>query len=311
MEEIKKRGRKKKVITDIPETSTEEKKVHRKRGRKPSNKQPTILEENSYYNTFDDAIVCKVKMSLEDQEKIFGSEETKTEIEVEKNDIETAKPFEMEEENINDLYKKKIKENKKLKQMIENLKKELKNFNHLEKIYTDNGTIKKAVHITNLNLVNDNDSSWKTETNRWCDYCCHSFETIPVGLPEHYNVKTNTFHTIGCFCSFNCAASYNAEIKDNKIWERLALLQRIKNKIFKDTKNKEIIRSPPRNILKVFGGDYEIDEYRGSFLTIPKKYKENFPPTIPIFGTIKAVKSYLNENTNVISESIERFSNFN
>ena len=58
------------------------------------------------------------------------------------------------------------------------------------------------------------------------------------------------------FCSFNCAHAYNVSLDDHKVWERYALLTRLKNIISANTdfECKRIVCAPPRKMLKAFGG---------------------------------------------------------
>ena len=59
-----------------------------------------------------------------------------------------------------------------------------------------------------------------------------------------------------------------------KVWERYALLTRLKNIVFAGTEleNKRIVNAPPKKVLTVFGGDKTIDEFRCDRISVPKKY---------------------------------------
>ena len=54
------------------------------------------------------------------------------------------------------------------------------------------------------------------KTDICCWWCCHKCD-VPLSLPE--KLYDDTFHVFGCFCSFNCAAAYNVNLNDYKIWE--------------------------------------------------------------------------------------------
>lgn len=294
MEEIKKRGRKKKVKED--ETPVEEK-VVKKRGRKPSNKQTVVVDENTNYNTFDEVLAVNLNLSKKILNDIYGSDDEKEKSVIIKDKINPIDDDLIED--VSDSYRKIAKENKELKNKIKELENKINKYKYLDEVAVDNGTIEKKIHMTNLNLISSDNNTWVSQTNRCCDHCCHTFTTIPIGLPESYCSIKKEFRTIGCFCSFNCAKTYNTGIKDSRIWERLSYLNRIKKIIFKEQNKafKEINKAPPREVLIKFGGDMTIEEFRSKVITIPKKYRELMPPMIPIFGVVEEIPKY-NINNN-------------
>jgi hypothetical protein len=84
-------------------------------------------------------------------------------------------------------------------------------------------------------------------------------------------------------------------------------LNRLKNIIFAGTKleNKRIVSAPPKKILKVFGGDKTIEELRGRRLSVPKRYINLLPPSIPFFATIEEIPIYLKTSkTNSLYEQL-------
>ena len=46
--------------------------------------------------------------------------------------------------------------------------------------------------------------NWIDKTDVCCWWCCHKFDSIPVGLPVDYNAKLRKFRVKGVFCSFAC-----------------------------------------------------------------------------------------------------------
>lgn len=188
---------------------------------------------------------------------------------------------------------KKTKELNLMKQQHNELQEKFNKFKYLETIVTDNGVIDKKYHIIK-DLIIDENEKWKKETDIWCNWCCHPFKTIPIGLPESYCVKKKKFVIRDCFCSFNCAHAYNISLNDHKIWERYSLLIRLKKIVFINTEleNKRIMAAPPKKILKVFGGNQTIEEFRKNRISIPKKYHNLLPPTIPYFEIIEEIPLY-------------------
>ena len=224
----KKRGRKPKNLL----SSTSLEKIPKKRGRKPSGK--IISLENSEKKdsiTIDDCIITHfpIKMSdlipckseelndtitdIVEDEAITLDDEDDTSIIEEDNDlsvinddvfiknVKSSDVNEMDKDAIIKYYNKKIKE-------LEN------------KYQTQNDMIGKKVFETDVkfNYLDNSINRWKENTDVCCWWCCHTFKTPPVSIPEKiYNKK---YYVFGCFCSFNCAYSYNINLNDYKIWER-------------------------------------------------------------------------------------------
>jgi hypothetical protein len=193
-----------------------------------------------------------------------------------------------------------------LKQQFKELEEKFERFKYLETVVSDNGVIDKEYHITK-DIVIDENGRWKKRTDVWCDWCCHPFKTVPIGLPESYCRATKKFVVRDSFCSFNCAHAFNISLNDHKVWERYALLNRLKSIIFAGTEieNKRIISAPPRKILTVFGGNKTIDELRGSRISVPKRYVSLLPPSVPFFGTIEEIPTYFETSkTNSIYDKL-------
>ncbi len=124
--------------------------------------------------------------------------------------------------------------------------------------------------------------SWPMTSPYACWYCCHTFDTTPVGIPA---ILTNyTFRCYGNFCSYNCAKRYLCPLKDdeddmasmqssNDIFrgddqgEKLQLLELLYHLETGAEMDEPIKTAPRRLILKMFGGNKDIEEFRKSFKT--------------------------------------------
>jgi hypothetical protein len=129
---------------------------------------------------------------------------------------------------------------------------------------TNNVLLKDIVHS----------EDWPDSTNYWCQWDCHGFEGAPVGIPIKY--KDDKFHVIGCFCSLECATSYNfygREDIDNA-WENYNLINMLSNKI-----NYKFVVNPAitRKCLTVFGGTLSIDVFRDKSMHNKKHYILKYP----------------------------------
>ena len=323
MEDIfiqKKRGRKPKnkddnndLIGDIKDDM-----IKKKRGRKPTGK---IYEINKSLITnmssgISNCIIAHLPLSEKDIAKIIGKE-----IIINNNNILTDEQYSDNiseiinsdsiniiqkimpsqssfiieaDDNIKHKYNEKCVELDIFKKKYDDLLEKFKKFSYLEDKITDNGVIEKKYYITNSNIFDSCGNCWKESTDSHCWWCSHSFTTVPVGLPNKYCSKQKKFYLYGCFCSFNCAHSYNLDIKDYKIWERYSLLNYIKKIIYKNIDNspKQIISAPPKEVLKVYGGELSIEEYRNSAISIPKEYYHLLPPMIPIFSVVEEIPRF-------------------
>ncbi len=142
----------------------------------------------------------------------------------------------------------------------------------------------KKIYESKVNLLDKSSNTWTEHTDIACWWCCHKFDHIPLGIPE-YIIK-DTFYLSGCFCSFNCMMAYNIDLNDYKIWERQSNIYQMKNKIDPDNKI-PIHVAPPRQILDLFGGPLNIDQYRESFFIVNKEFRYFCPPMISIVGIIE------------------------
>ena len=181
------------------------------------------------------------------------------------------------------LYKKELDENKKKEMIIKSLKEDKSK--NSSNIFDSEIQKDLKVRPINLNLV-DNNTNKLLETKKTdicCWWCTYQFDTDPCFIPEkYYNEK---YYVFGCFCSFNCAASYNLNINDYKVMERYALLKKLYN-INLDKKSK---LAPPKEVLTKYGGIVSIENYRKNFVTCDKEYRINLPPLVAIHHIIEEI----------------------
>ena len=91
----------------------------------------------------------------------------------------------------------------------------------------------------------------------WCvtDITKHTFH-IPI------SIENQVFRVIGYFCSLNCCLSYilkSVNIKNQTL--SISLLYKLYNKFIVTNNIKDIVPSPPRETLRIFGGDLTYEEY--------------------------------------------------
>lgn len=155
-----------------------------------------------------------------------------------------------------------------------------------------------------INILSDfvDTNNWINNTNIACWWCCHNFDTVPIGLPVDY--CKNKFRVKGIFCSFACTIAYgennklyntktksminslykkltgymSINMKDNSDYKNMIYSDCIKRNLFQgnDELQNEYINSllsfietpliaaPNKCVLKMFGGKLSIQEFRNS-----------------------------------------------
>jgi len=306
----KKRGRKPKV-KDLNEVD----KVPKKRGRKPKEKVYSVKElpKTFFEENKNETFILHLPIKISDQNNInnpMPSLKNDNNYSMYNEGIDSYKinennllptQFNLLSENNNlvfdnDTYieKEKLIENNDDNIYIHNkLKDDLKNEIKEDDIKT-NKVIKKNLRNILYEFINaNNDKVWPDSTNIHCWWCCHTFNGVPCALPESY--RKEKFYVNGCFCAFNCAASYNFSKNDDNMWERYSLL----NLMYKKLYNRNFVKinlAPPRETLKMFGGYLSIDEFRENSYKNEKTYMVIKPPLISIIPKIEENIATSNKN---------------
>ncbi len=119
----------------------------------------------------------------------------------------------------------------------------------------------------------DKTHEWPKATHYHCFWCCHQFKTVPCFIPV--SLTNNVYQVYGNFCSFNCALSFNFYSNHVNYCERNLLIQDLYYKIYGYDAPK-LKYAPNKEVLEIFGGSVNIDDYRETFTTI-NDYKLTFP----------------------------------
>jgi hypothetical protein len=217
----------------------------KKRGRKPKNKLIENKINDIPINSEDESIIVHLPISLNDVESIYYDD-----IKTEENNI-----FIKSESDFTTI---KFKEENKSEETEDKL---------IEKI-------NQKILGKNLNKINVHNIQFKQNTK--CLWCKHSFNTLPIEMPEDY--YNETFYCYGHYCSWNCMMAYNIDLNDTATWKRASLI----NLMFYKTYGffKEIIPAPSWLMLEDFGGILEINNFRNLFIINNKDYLVLHPPMI-------------------------------
>jgi hypothetical protein len=139
------------------------------------------------------------------------------------------------EKNIKDLYEKRLEFREKQDQLLSVKLEEMHKDEHFLNQLLENDEkpeynspnddylkVKNKVQENNkkkgyFQILYDfiHNKEWLHKTDVCCWWCCHDFNTVPLGLPLEYKKKINKFLVKGVFCSFACMLSYNNEKKYN------------------------------------------------------------------------------------------------
>jgi hypothetical protein len=97
--------------------------------------------------------------------------------------------------------------------------------------------------------------------NRICWWCCHGWEGVTLRLPFKIDTKTQKYINMGQFCSWGCMAAFNMEKNGLHAGSTINMLIASNHKkmtgVLKHPKP-----APSRYVLKPFGGDLTIEEFR-------------------------------------------------
>ena len=115
------------------------------------------------------------------------------------------------------------------------------------------------------------------EKSEVCWNCCHNFINIRHGLPLKYT--GGIFYTYGDFCSPECSLRYASENFNEKFFEISPLINLYNNVIYNS--HEPVTIAPNKLLLKTFGGNLTIEEYREKFKN-NDLYDIKLPPILPI-----------------------------
>jgi hypothetical protein len=148
------------------------------------------------------------------------------------------------------------------------------------------------------NISYDTNTEYQTtysnnNNNSHCFWCCHSIECIVYSMPYNYDIVNDSYFVFGSFCSLQCANAYNFSVhgSSDKVWEINSWIQMLGNRYgFTNT----IRPAPSKYLLKMFGGNLTINEFREAHIKSDKTYVLNIPPMISINSSSEILNtSYL------------------
>jgi hypothetical protein len=146
----------------------------------------------------------------------------------------------------------------------------------------------------NISYDNEYKSTPQNNKSSNCFWCCHLIDNhIVYSMPYNYDAVNDNYFVFGSFCSLQCANAYNfsSHGSSDKVWEINSWIQMLGKRYgFQNT----IRPAPSRYLLKMFGGNLTIEEFREAHLKSDKTYILNIPPMISINSSSEILNtSYL------------------
>lgn len=92
-----------------------------------------------------------------------------------------------------------------------------------------------------------------------CWHCCHRFDGLPFALPKHFDAVKEEYVVTGFFCSLGCVKAFALDTASHDSSQLIMLIEQMASECY-GTYN--VLPSPPRLALQMFGGPYSIEQFR-------------------------------------------------
>ena len=240
----------------------------KKRGRKPKNKVVEISATKTEIKSEEEPLIAHLPINIKD---IIGESNKNQEDSIYENDnVESSA---VEEDSLTN-----YSESDSIFLKPDVLKKPVNiNFNssenkNIESIENEISRLNLELHkLTRNNKIEISKTNYDQNTKCW--WCKNCFTCPSVGIPELY--FEDKFYCIGNFCSYNCALAYNIDVGDN-VWKRTSLLNLLYYKTYENYSN--IKAAPDWKVLKEFGGNLTIEQFRKNSIINNSDYTMLHPP---------------------------------
>lgn len=104
-----------------------------------------------------------------------------------------------------------------------------------------------------------------------CMHCSFEISKM-IQIPKHYNIYNDTYTLEGCFCSYECAKTWNLETNDSYKNIRFHLLEQY---LMSKGINEKINFAPHKKQLSIYGGKLSYNEFKQRSLLQNKSNLEN------------------------------------
>ncbi len=93
-----------------------------------------------------------------------------------------------------------------------------------------------------------------------CWHCCHPYEAEGFRIPRLFDPSESVYHVYGWYCSANCAKAYILEHSTFDRGYQMNIFVRMLRDVYGI--DRQINEAPPRLSLKMFGGPFDIENFR-------------------------------------------------
>ena len=115
-------------------------------------------------------------------------------------------------------------------------------------------------HVRPCRSARETPTTWPLGSDGWCWWCCHPFAGQPHPLPIAWDERRDLFTVCGNFCSWSCVKAYNMHSSSCYKGVRSNLIAVLRKKAC--GRLAPVKCAPPRQALRVFGGQLSIEEFR-------------------------------------------------
>jgi len=145
-----------------------------------------------------------------------------------------------------------------------------------------------------------------------CFWCCHGFSGSSFVVPIYYDVYTNMHTAEGNYCSPECALAYiykDSELSESEKWRRHSLLRAMYSALYV---GKDIFPAPDKRVLRLFGGNLDIQQYREFVYNSTKPLQIAMPPvrlyipSVNTQATTKDIKSYVSLTNETVDKASQQ-----
>lgn len=280
----KKRGRK-----PLPKKEEPKEKTYKKRGRKPKNLEEPTVDTTQLVQNNEQVILHLPINSIGNSDNPTPYEEPRNNFlkidefnnEILNGDTQSGDKLFININSITDESRLANNSSNNTNNTLNDIIEEIREQRHQEISYTNNSNDKYSFVFMDY-IETNKSNSWPSKSKIDCLWCCHPFDTEPVGIPTRRD--GDTFTMFGNFCCAECAAAYNfdSRISGDEMWERYSLLNMIYS-----ADSREIKMALPRLSLKKFGGPFTIGEFRRH--NPSKNFKITMPPVVAIIPTLEEI----------------------
>lgn len=256
--------------------------VKKKRGRKPTAKVITLDAEAEDFN---ECIIAHLKLEPTDVDRVLSASlDSKPRVSISERSAQECVIMDEYEAQCVPPREEGCATCEQLRRRISDLEQDIASSSRSAVVHNASPFLNRCVYQSRAKFSDPEGKEWQTCTDVACWWCCHTFDNVPIGIPDSYH--DGRYKMFGCFCSFNCALAYNRDLRDYRTYERQSLIHHLKAELGADD-GIRLDAAPPRQVLKMFGGTLDIEEFRHQFFQVDRTYTFKMPPLVSIAGIVE------------------------